>query len=138
MKNEPKDSGVSGKRLVKRAIGVPGDVVAMRNNVLYINGKALEYDSADGLEQVKTEFLPGQQYRIRTFPGGGYLSSFAPVRVPEGHYLALGDNRDNSSDSRVIGFIPRQEIVGRASKVVLSLNYENYYLPRTGRFFQSI
>ena len=132
------DSSVSGKRLVKRTIGIPGDVVAMHENVLYINGQALNYLDEAELKAEKTENLLGQQYRIRTLPGGGYLSSFAPVRVPEGHYLVLGDNRDNSSDSRVIGFIPRQEIVGRSSKVVLSLDYENYYLPRGGRFLHSI
>jgi signal peptidase I len=64
--------------------------------------------------------------------------SFDPVTVPAGQYLVLGDNRDNSKDSRYIGFIPRGEIIGRASYVVLSFNYDNYYLPRNNRFFRRL
>jgi signal peptidase I len=50
----------------------------------------------------------------------------------------LGDNRDNSSDSRVIGFVPRDEIIGRAKKVVMSVDYENYYIPRWDRFWKTL
>ena len=65
-------------------------------------------------------------------------ASFAATRVPNGQYLVLGDNRDNSADSRVIGFIPRSEIVGRTRSVVLSLNYDNHYLPRSDRYFHKL
>lgn len=132
------DSEVSGKRMVKRAVGVPGDIVAMKNNVLYINGEPLNYSDLNLRPGDKLENLSGVRHQIRTVPGGGYLSNFPAVEVPAGQYLALGDNRDNSSDSRVIGFIPRKEIVGRSQKVVLSINYENYYLPRSNRYFHSI
>lgn len=134
------DSKVSDKRLVKRVIGMPGDVVAMVNNVLIVNGKSLPY----GNEQVqfqsvdKTEHLFDVEHMVRLNLSGSALSSFKAVKVPEGHYLALGDNRDNSADSRVIGFVPRDEIVGRSRTVVLSLDYDDYYLPRFERFFYAL
>ena len=61
--------------------------------------------------------------------------SFPPTEVPPGHYLMLGDNRDSSRDSRVIGFVARDQILGRASTVAFSLDYDNYYMPRADRFF---
>ena len=66
------------------------------------------------------------------------MSSFRPVQVPSGFYLVLGDNRDRSADSRVIGLVPRNEIVGRSRTVVMSLNYENHYIPRSDRFFRTL
>jgi signal peptidase I len=69
---------------------------------------------------------------------GSPLSSFRAGVIPSGYYFALGDNRDNSADSRVIGLVPRQEIVGRSRHVVLSFNYENYYIPRKDRFLQKL
>jgi signal peptidase I len=61
--------------------------------------------------------------------------NFAPVTVPENHFLVLGDNRNNSADSRFIGFVPAAELQGKALKVLISLDPENYYLPRTERSF---
>ena len=135
------DSEQSGKRLVKRVIGIPGDIVEMKNNVLIINGQNITYrdmhPSVAGRDKV--EDLLGIKHIVRINEAEkSYFSTFKPVSVPEGHYLVLGDNRDNSADSRVIGFIPRQEIVGRSRSVVLSLNYENYYMPRSERFFQPL
>ena len=134
------DSEVTGDKMVKRVIGIPGDVVEMRNNELIINGERLSYAdlSTTGVMEDKTEDLLGIEHMIRVHRQGSQLSSFAPVTVPEGVYLALGDNRDNSSDSRVIGFVPRDEIVGRSRSVVMSFNYDNYYIPRSDRFFKSI
>ena len=134
------DSDTADKRLVKRVIGIPGDTVAMNNNVLYINGNKLHYQTvASTLTSIdQSENLLGLEHRVRINPEGSRLASFKPVTVPAKYYLALGDNRDNSADSRVIGFVPRHEIVGRSNSVVLSFNYDNFYLPRSDRFFQSL
>ncbi|WP_408635748.1 signal peptidase I [Paraneptunicella aestuarii] len=134
------DSEVSDIRLVKRVVGVPGDVIALDNNVLYINGEKLDYETADAnnVYQDRKENLAGVEHFIRVHNRGSQLSSFSPVTVPEGHYLAMGDNRDNSSDSRVIGFVPRKEIIGKTETVVMSLNYDNNYLPRAERFFHTL
>jgi len=135
------DSEQSDKRLVKRVIGVPGDIVEMKNNVLSINGQIVQYRNLTLTSNKikKIEDLPGNKHLIQIKESGDrYFSTFKAVKVPENHYLVLGDNRDNSADSRVIGFVPRDEIVGRSRDVVLSLNYENYYLPRPERFFHKL
>ena len=136
-------SKAADNRLVKRVIGVPGDVIAMQNNVLTINGKRVAYqDDASIYETEHAAVLQEQldqiAHQVKLAPYSTGRDSFAPVRVPQGHYLVLGDNRDNSADSRVIGFVPRDEIIGRASSVLYSLNYDNYYLPRTERFLAAL
>jgi signal peptidase I len=134
------DSKVSEKKLVKRVVGVPGDIVAMQNNTIYINGEELSYldISSDGVSQDRLENLLGIEHIVRVNKSGSALSSFDPIKIPSGFYLALGDNRDGSADSRVIGFVPRNEIVGRSRTVVMSFNYDNYYLPRSDRFFHTL
>lgn len=134
------DSKVSGKRLVKRVAGIPGDIVALKNNRLIINGKPLHYTVTGSTSSTIDIFenLSGVEHAVRVNRQGSRLSSFPPVKVPAGHYLALGDNRDNSADSRVIGFVPRDEIIGRSDRVVLSLDYDNFYWPRQGRFFRQL
>lgn len=129
------DSAVSEKRLVKRVIGLPGDRVALLNNQLFINGQKqvaayLETVTYGHLQRID---MRGISHRIAVANAERPWSSFSEVTVPAGHYLVLGDNRDNSADSRVIGFVPRKEIVGRSTHVVLSLDPENYFLPRTER-----
>jgi len=135
------DSHVSNERLVKRVVGLPGDWVEMRDNTLIINGQELNYQNKneDGFTRDEKEDLFGVVHDIRVSTAfKGRLSTFEPIQVPEDHYLVLGDNRDNSADSRVIGFIPRSEIVGRARTVVMSLNYDNYFIPRSDRFFHDL
>ncbi len=132
------ESQRADKRMVKRVIGLPGDLVGMRNNQLIINGEWLSYDdihkAGDG-NLIAQEQLPGTGHKVRfNSRETSQLSSFAPVTVPQGHYLVLGDNRDRSADSRVYGFVPRDEIVGRSRSVVLSLDYDDFYLPRGERF----
>ena len=144
----PKD----GKLLVKRVIGVPGDVVTMYNNRLTINGHNGGYEEVelsalpepvavaiDNIE-VSHENLLGNTRTVMThrLRHPQIRSSFGPVTVPADHYLMLGDNRDNSQDFRVIGFVKREAILGKAGAIAFSLDYENYYLPRAERFFQEL
>lgn len=134
------DSNVSNKRLVKRVVGLPGDSVAMRDNQLVVNGELIDHQfkgAVAGAVEYR-EQLFDQTHDVRINPNGSSLSSFDDVIVPDGHYLVLGDNRDNSADSRVIGFVPRDEIVGRTQRVVISLDYDNYYLPRKERFLHTL
>ena len=136
-------SRAADNRLVKRVVGVPGDVVEMRDNVLTINGKRLNYQVTDSVYEtdetaVLLEQLDTTMHQVKLAAQSGVQDSFAAVTVPAGHYLVLGDNRDNSADSRVIGFVPRDEIIGRASKVLYSLNYDQHYLPRGERFLASL
>jgi signal peptidase I len=70
----------------------------------------------------------------RSGPG----SDFGPVTVPPGHYFLMGDHRDNSFDSRFWGFAERGAILGRASAVVLSLDYQRFYRPRWRRFLSRL
>lgn len=137
------DSMVSDIRLVKRVVGVPGDEIKMLNNSLTINGKELSYiaiseSSMDSVYQDLTEDLLGAAHMVRVKKRGSRASSFDPITIPDNYYLALGDNRDNSADSRVIGLVPRSEIIGRTRSVVMSLNYDNNYLPRRNRFFHTL
>ena len=130
------DSKVAEKRLVKRVIGVPGDTVAMQNNRLFINGQAIDYTATSNGDWL--EHLPGKNHIVRVDPHAQTYANFGPVTVPAGQYLMLGDNRDNSAESRVIGFVPRSEFVGRSRSVVMSLDYEDYFLPRAERFFHGL
>lgn len=132
------DSKAADIRLVKRVIGLPGDRVSMENNHLTINGVAVNYEHIDTVGD-GLEHLQGVDHKVRiSYPAPYSFANFPAVTVPQGHYLMLGDNRDRSSDSRVIGFVPRDEIIGRARSVIMSTNYDNYYLPRLDRFFKEL
>jgi len=131
---------------IKRVIGVPGDKITYENKRLTVNGKAVEYapmedyleeDSLELRQQFREE-LPNVQHRILTiksrrsfdpsqvdnFPHRDacvYTEESFTCTVPEGNYFMMGDNRDNSADSRYWGFVPNQNIVGKAFFVWMNL-----------------
>lgn len=143
-------SPYDGKRLVKRVIGLPGDTVSMLSNRLLVNGVAVTYEplSASVLDQrdtprspvhrVAREHLEGRPHLVMTTPARRVRRSFAPVTIPPGQCFVMGDNRDNSFDSRGFGFVRIDRIVGRVDGIFYSLNPDSYYLPRLGRFFSPL
>jgi len=138
-------SPVDGTRLVKRVVAVPGDKIEMRENQLFVNGQpaqqspiAIVGSDETGPAYVLEENLTGHNHQMMVTPEIPAVRSFGPVEVPEGHYFVLGDNRDNSNDSRFIGFIERRRIVGEAVAVAFSLDRSNYFAPRFDRFFEGL
>lgn len=131
---------------VKRVIGLPGETIEMKGNSVFINGKELPEqnvladqplgDSYAPLEILKvSEALPGATYKayysyeydpaeavIEKSLAGQKFGIEAPFQIPTDHYFAMGDNRDNSQDSRYWGTVPKQNIVGRAWIVYYSLD----------------
>ena len=143
-------SPTDGKRLVKRVVGIPGDSIAMQNNQLIINGKKLKYEP---IEHSKTndlslimdanqygffENLSETRHSLMITPHRPSLRSFGPVTIPRGKYFMMGDNRDNSADSRYFGFVERSRVVGQATSIVISLDINNKYRPRWERFFTEL
>jgi signal peptidase I len=137
-------------RFVKRIVGVPGDVIELRDNRLLVNGRHAEYHTLDARlhADVRTESPDGDWFGQEIVAGRAHAvmlaadnpnpSSFDPVVVPEGHYFVMGDNRDNSKDSRFFGFVSRDRIVGRVGRVAVSLDPERHHAPRWGRFLQPL
>lgn len=135
-----------GRRLIKRIAALPGDTLEMRDEVLYLNGEAARYEAPEAVIETLaelgaqvpatrwTEHLAGQERRVQWLQGVSARSSFGPVTVPEGQYLMLGDNRDNSADSRFIGFVPRHLLIGQARRVLVSADILSNWAPRLDRF----
>lgn len=144
---------------IKRIVGMPGDQIQVRNSVLYINGEAVprervgQYVPRDGgAGTPATEFIEtlpnGRSYSILEHQVNGALDNTPVYSVPEGHFFAMGDNRDQSADSRVdrVGFIPMDNLVGRAEIMFFSVTGESSFFAvwnwpfaiRFDRIFQSI
>jgi signal peptidase I len=138
-----------GMRLIKRIAAVPGDTIAMRDNRLTINGEAIDYAR---LGSVVETLAPGRAVdaeRVReTFGTDAHTiqwlshvasrSSFAPMVIPPDQYLMLGDNRDDSEDSRYFGLIPRERLIGRAERVIVSADIKDRWQLRLARFGSSL
>ncbi len=131
----PKDNSTD---YIKRVIGMPGDEIAVRGGVVYINGKEVprvrsglfttreDYGSAVKIP-VYVETLPnGVKYKVLDREVNGPWDNVGPYKVPSGHYFVMGDNRDNSTDSRVpvglggVGPVPLENFIGRADIIFFS------------------
>ena len=138
-----------GRRLIKRVVGLPGDVVSMKDEHLLINGHPVEYSLLGiGSDEVGNgRRLPALQvregigdhpYSIQWLAGAASAATFGPLVIPADRYLMLGDNRDNSADSRYIGLVPRERLIGRASRILVSAAIKDDWLPRIDRFGKSL
>ncbi len=144
---------------IKRIVGLPGDRIQVIAGVLHINGDPVLRERIEDYELTDyygnpnpvpqyVETLPnGRKHRILETSGDlGRLDSTAEKVVPAGHYFAMGDNRDNSQDSRVIGFVPAENLVGRAEILFFSIEnrvawWQVWRWPggiRYGRLFDSV
>jgi signal peptidase I len=99
---------------VKRLIGMPGDRVEMIGRTVYINGQALKEDYTRYIDQ------------------GSVYAHFGPYQVPDAQYFAMGDNRDNSQDSRYWGFVPRDYLLGKALVIYWSFETPRDEYLKTG------
>jgi signal peptidase I len=166
---------VNGQDFIKRLIGVPGDRIQMRQGLLHINGAPVEVEPAGTFEEIYAPQGPqrltpqcanapvGQggvcvkERFIETLPNGeshhildvrmGPNDNTPVYTVPEGHYFFMGDNRDNSTDSRVnplargVGFVPEENLIGRADRVMFSAAGRSLFFVwtwRPDRFFHKI
>jgi len=151
-------SDVAKKRLIKRLVGLPGDIIKIQQNNLIINGYIVDYERTDEIvPERKTDqergiyaleshndlaphpviIKDGQSTYPPTFQGPN-CKEVTQETIPEDHYFFLGDNRDNSSDSRCFGYVPRSELRGHATRIVLSLNKNDSYNPRFERFLEKL
>ncbi len=139
-----------GTRLVKRVVGLPGDVIELRNERLILNGNSIDYKplsthisgQLSQSEQLHglfaTEELPAHKHAVMALPSLPAKRTFGPVIVPEESYFMMGDNRDNSFDSRYFGVVERKRIVGKATDVVISLDKSDHWLPRLHRVLKAL
>ncbi|MYM34118.1 signal peptidase I [Duganella sp. FT50W] len=142
-------SPVNGMRLIKRVIALPGDRVEMHNEQLRINGQPAGYTAlGHGTENIRgvgdlatvrvDEQLGDARHAVQFLPQLQARRDFGPIVVPPGQYMMLGDNRDNSEDSRYIGMVPRALLIGRAERVLASADITGNWMPRTERFGMSL
>jgi len=146
---------------IKRLVGLPGDTIEVKNGVLFVNGKEAvrkriddfvspdEFGNLRHMPQYDETMPGGPTYHVLDTRANGELDNYGPVTVPAGHYFMMGDNRDNSQDSRVasaVGFVPAENLIGRADILFFSTDgsahfWEFWKWPmawRWGRFFHLI
>jgi signal peptidase I len=144
-------SPADGTRLVKRVVAVPGDTVELRDDILFLNGTrqgyaalpdAVSRDLEPAVRQravfARETLAGGCTHAVMALPDWPALRTFGPITVPAGSYFVMGDNRDNSHDSRFFGFVPRREIIGEAKGVFVSADLQHWLRPRFGRCFTAL
>lgn len=166
---------VSGRDYIKRLIGMPGDTVQVREGVTFINGEPVKLEDAGAFEEVMTAQGPQRlrprcengpvgeggtcikSRQIETLPNGAsyYILNIANQQsdntgvytVPTGHYFFMGDNRDNSADSRLaqqvggVGFVPYENLIGRADRIMFSSAGRSmlfFWTWRSDRYFKGV
>jgi signal peptidase I len=137
-----------GMRLIKRIAAVPGDMVEMRNNRLVINGAEADYAPlGEVLEPLGRQHVSAERERetfgarthtIQWLPQVASRSNFGPIMIPPDRFLMLGDNRDDSADSRYFGLVRRELLIGRAERVLVSADILDRWQPRMSRFWSSL
>lgn len=112
---------------IKRVVGLPGDEIAYFNKTLYVNGKPAEhqglgrYADETGALSMRVEQLGDLEHPILINPAAPSIN-MPPITVPDGMYFVMGDNRDNSRDSRAWGFVPEDHLVGEAFLIWMNWN----------------
>jgi signal peptidase I len=136
-------------RMVKRIVGIPGDLIGYRRGRLTINNEMVEYVPLPEWMQIAfspydrwehetaLELLGSRPHPVLHTPAAPG-TSFFPTIVPIDHYFVMGDNRDNSEDSRTFGFVPRENITGRVTHVVFSLDPDQGFKPREDRWWDRL
>lgn len=140
------DSPADGTNLIKRVVATGGDTVSMRDNTLHVNGRAvprtlildrtlIPTEHGPMGEQIWHEHREGLDIAVARLPEFNRWHSFEPVTVPAGQLMVMGDSRDNSNDSRFIGFIDEQRVTGQAVRVVMSHDPTRLFAPRADRWW---
>ena len=140
---------------IKRLVGLPGDRISYHDKVLYVNGRPMpqkpvgwyqavgsgarmrgSYELIEDLDGVKHHILVNPM--VPDFPPGCEVLAEGEITVPKGHYFMMGDNRDNSNDSRCWGFVPEKNLVGKAFMIWLSLDWKRPGIVDWSRIGQGI